>query len=260
MKTLNLSPVELRQKYEDTGDIKFVRLIIKSLRSGNEQEVLQALHSLNVLGVRVKSEVGREVIEAIDPLLMNVKDPGELHSLTATILSYAEYALPLKERLRAIVEENNSSAAFFAAQSLGLLKGAANDAQASLVGVLGSNTKTEFYAAESLSMIGPLEHKNLDMIRNYIAKEVTDPYTELALLRVLLVNDLIDLRVKERLTSYLRSDVSRRRYKALESLRNIDFNRISWAKSIVTELAESDPDRSIREYAKRLMNEPTRQP
>ena len=250
---LNHTPAELRQKYENTGDIKFVRSIIRLLSSKDEQQVLQALHSLNVLGARVKSEVGPEVIEAIDPLLKNSKDPGMLHSLTATILSYAEYALPVKERLEDIVKENSSGAAFFAAQSLGLLGSKANDAQGALVGVLGSNTKTEIYAAESLAMIGIIEPKNLQLIHIYLAKENLDPYTEIGLLKVLLLNDLSDPRVTERLTSYLKSSVSRQRYKALESLSGIEIGRIPWAKSIVEQLANDDPDRSIREYANGLI-------
>jgi len=101
-----ISSKELRSRFEKTGDITFVRYIIGNLRSDDEIRVLDALHSLNVLGVRLKDNIGVEVINAVSPILTEAKDPGLLHSVTATVLSYGEYALPLKEHLKKIVERS----------------------------------------------------------------------------------------------------------------------------------------------------------
>lgn len=69
-------------------------------------------------------------------------------------------------------------------------------------------------------------------------------------MKVLLVNDSVDLLVERRLTSYLRSDFSRRKYKALRSLESIDLESLP----IVEELASNDPDGSIRKHANNLLD------
>lgn len=248
----NMDAKELRSKYIESNDSKYVEELLNRLNSTQEDIVLESLHSLRLLGGNYSDLIGEKVIRRIEPLLKN-DDPGFQHSVLATVLAFGEHAYPLLPQLSEVVRKNETGAALFAARTIGMIGERANRAQDVLIDVLGSKTETRIDAANSLASIGALTRANVSKIESFFFEETLDPYFEIALAKALLVNGVRNEKIIDSITKVALYGFEDLRYSALKVLKESMTTEEPWARELLIKIGREDESENIRKYAESLM-------
>lgn len=244
---------ELKGLFLETGNIEFIQALVSRLSSSTPDEVLGSLNALSLLSAQIPTDLKMDIIEAIRPHLSS-RDPAMTHSAAAATVAYGQYAYPVIEELSAIVERNDSGAAFFAAEAIGKIGFRANESQDVLVAALGVETKTRIYAIEALSKIGPLSEMNLNKIKAFLDSTNDDPYFLIGVAKVIVLNGSNEGPEKRILIENLNHHSERRRTKVLHAFEEVGLKKIEWAIPLVREVGIGDSDSNVKFYANKLLN------
>jgi hypothetical protein len=238
------------QKFEMHGDEIYARTIIDGVGIKDPDVVFEALHSLQMLAPKMKTRFGRHVVDALEPLLTS-DDPALLHSVTSTLIEYGEYAAPLLGKLQELVAHENSGAAGFAAEVIGRMGPDANSAQDCLVAALRLPKLTQQSAAESLSKIGPLNQKNLQLLVEFLANSRDfGPNSDVAI--AVLMTDSGNVYARKTIESVFFAEPKADRSVRISTLRNIKRLKKplpDWIVALLEQIIEKDPELGIRIYA-----------
>ncbi len=249
-----LSSRELRQLYHETQNFQYVQELLKRLELSDTVKLHGALHALNLLAPYFRDEIGPVAIVAAKDLLLHA-DETVRHSAGSMVLNYGEYALPLLDKLILLIESNQGSDAFFAAQTIGRIGPKANRAQNALVYTLFTETETKQHAIESLANIGLLTEANLEKLKSLLNKSEESPYFRIHLAKVLLTNQIDSNQVRDILLTNLVDPLDRRRWNALRAIEHLQSGDIQWAIPIIKELSINSPDSMSRSIANKIIQE-----
>ena len=247
-----------RNMYASTGNPDYVEEVFKAIRSQDREAVFEGLFSLQQLAPKWRDKLGDSVIREVGPLLKE-EDAFLLHSATATLVSYGEFALPVLEDLLIIMRRDASGAAVNAADAIAELGLAANSAQVDLVEALSASVPTRESAIRALDRIGALRPESLRRIRE--CTQMTDQSWTFRLnaAKVLLRRDPGDADAVNVVALALRTPLSTVRLLALSVLEEIGLIAQPWGKGLVESVATSDGDATVRAAAAAMLR-PSSQP